>query len=268
MSTSGLIEALFDYRADLILWTLSSVAIYALSVNLLHFLRSPSSGRLGHSMRTFERWPHSFWLFQALRFIYYLCIPYAALTRGVTNPVLMGMWAMRWFEISWFEDVALGTVLGLGTLILILWAWRHYLQATAEIGHSQQSRPFLPQVRALLTPWGWGLILLEVLYLETHWAFYRGAAIRLLGDYYGAFASLLVILTEWWLNPEIRRNLGMMYQRGETMTTAATALSITVTYYFTSNLWLCLAVHLAIQFGLLWLLALSYASPDYEGQSN
>lgn len=268
MSTSELIKVLFDYRAGLILWTLSSVGIYGFSVNLLHFLRSSSSGRFGHFLRTLESWPHSFWLFQALRFTYYLCIPFAALTRGVTSPVLMGIWAMGWFEISWFEDIALGTVLGLGTLILLLWGWRHYLQATAEIGHWQQRRPFLAQVGALLTPWGWGLILLEVLYLETHWAFYRGAAIRLLGGYYGAFVSLLVILIEWWLNPEIRRNLGMTYQRGETMTTAATALSITIIYYFTSNLWLCMAVHLAIQFGLLWLLALSYGLPDYEGQSN
>jgi len=263
MSTSGLIEALFDYRADLILWTLASISTYALSANLLHFLGSPSSGRFGRLLRTFEGWPHSSWFFQALRFIYYLGIPYVALTRGVTNPTLMGVRV-----IDWFEGIALGTVLGLGTLALLIWGWRHSLQAVAELGHWPQGRPFLTEVSILLTPWGWGLILLEVLYLEIHWAFYRGATIRLLGNYYGVFLSLLLILAEWWLNPGIRKSMGIAYRSGETMTTAATAFSITIIYYFTSNLWLCIAVHLAMQFGLLSFLTLSYGSPDYEGQSN
>jgi hypothetical protein len=265
MSTLELIEALFDYRADLLSWTLSSIGIYALGVNLLYFLRSPSSGRFGRFLRTFESWQHSFWLFQALRFFYYLCIPYVALTRGVTNPALMGMWAIGWFETHWFEEIALGIMLGLGTLVLLIWGWRHYVRSMAEIGHFPQGRPFLTEGRTLLTSWGWGLILLEVLYLEMHWAFYRGAGVRLLGDYYGVFLSFLLILAEWWLNPEMRKNLGMAYRRGETTTTAAIALSITIIYYFTLNLWLCMVVHLAIQFGLLSFLAVSYGLPDHEG---
>lgn len=259
MSSSGLIEALLDYRADLILWTLFSISIYALGANLLHFLRSPSSGHFGHFLKGFESWPHSFWFFQGLRFIYYLGIPYLALTQGVTNPTLMGMWV-----IDWFEGIGLGALLGLGALIVVIWVWRHCLRATAEIGPGPQGEPFLAEVRTLLTPWGWGLILLEVLYLEMHWAFYRGATVRLLGGYYGVFLSLLPILAEWWLNPDIRNNLRMTHRSGETMTTAATALSITTIYYFTSNLWLCMTVHLAMQFGLLSFLALSYGLPDHE----
>jgi hypothetical protein len=267
MSTSGLMEALFDYRADLILWTLSSVGIYAVGVNLLHFLHSPSSGRFGLLLRTFEAWPHSYWFFQALRFLYYLCIPYVALTRGATNPTLMGMWATDWFEVRWFEGIALGMTLGLGTLIILCWGWRHCLRTMAEIRHWPQGRPFLAESRTLLTPWGWGLILLEVLYLEIHWAFYRGATVRLLGDYYGVFLSFLLILAEWWLNPELRKGLGMTHRSGEIMTTVAIALSITTIYYFTSNLWLCIAIHLAIQFGLISFLLVSSGSTNYEPQN-
>jgi hypothetical protein len=263
MSTSELIEALFDYRADLIFWTLASICVYAIGVNLLRFLRSSASGRIGHVLKTFESQPHSFWLLQAVRFIYYLGIPYLALIRGVTNPGLMGLWV-----VDRFEGIALGTGLGLGTLILLIWGWRHYLRAVAEIGHGPQERPFLAQVRTLLTPWGWGLVLLEILYLEMHWAFYRGATIRLLGDYYGVFLSFLLILAEWWLNPEIRRNLGMAHRGGETMTTVATALSITIIYSITSSLWLCMAAHLAIEFGLLSFLAVSYGLSDHEGQKD
>lgn len=259
MSSSGLIKALFDYRADLIIWTLSSISLYALGINLLHFLRGSPSGRFGRLLKAFETWPHSFWLFQALRFMYYLGIPYLALTQGVTNPTLMGMWAE-----DWFKSTGLGAMLGLGALIIVIWVWRHFLQATAEIGPGPQGEPFLAEVRTLLTPWGWGLILLEVLYLEMHWAFYRGATIRLLGEYYGVFLSLLPILAEWWLNPEIRKNLRITHRSGETMTTAAIALSITTIYYFTPNLWLCMTVHLAMQFGLLSFLVLSRGLPDNE----
>lgn len=268
MSTSELMEALFDYRASLMLWTLSSISIYALSVNLLHFLHSPASGRFGRFLRAFESWPHSFWLFHALRFLYYLCIPYVALTQGVTNPSLMGIWAPDWFELHWFEGLGVGATLGLGTLILLIWGWRHYVRAMVDIGLPPQHMPFLAERRVLLTPWGWGLILLEVLYLEMHWAFYRGATIRLLGPYNGVFLSFVLILAEWWLNPQIRRDLGMSRRNGKAMTTAAIALSITIIYYFTSNLWLCVAVHLATQFGLLAFLIASYRLPDYEGQSN
>ncbi len=256
-------EALLDYRASLIVWTLASISIYALGANLLRLLRSPSSGRIGRFLRTFKSWPHCFWILQALRFIYYLCIPYVALTRGITNPALLGI---RLTDP--FEGIALGTAIGLGTLVLLIWGWRHYLNAIAEMVPRPHDRPFLIELRTLRSPWGWGLILLEVLYLEIHWAFYRGATIQLFGDYYGVFSSLVLILAEWWLSPDIRRSLGMAYRSGEVLTTAATALSISTIYYFSSSLWLCLAVHLVTQFGLLSFLALSYRLPDYEGQRN
>jgi fatty acid desaturase len=103
--------------------------------------------------------------------------------------------------------------------------------------------------------------------LEIHWAFYRGAAIRLFGDYYGVFFGLLLIFGEWWLSPDLRREQGAAHRRGETLTTAAMALTIAVIYYFTSNLWLCIGVHLGIQFGLLFFLATyCYDLADYEGQ--
>lgn len=268
MPTFGLIEALFDYRADLILWTFASIGIYGLGANLVHFLRSPSAGRFGRWLRTSESRPYGSVPLEVLRFLYYLCVPYVALTRGVTNASLMGLWSIDWFKVSWFERLGLGTVLGLGTLVLLLWGWRRYLQAATAIGYWPYGRPFMESAKTVLTPWGWGLILLEVLYLEIHWAFYRGATIRLLGDYYGVFLSMLVIVGEWWLNPQTRRYLSMARQNGETLTTVAMALSVTIVYYFTSNLWLCVAVHMAVQCGLLLFMALWYGSPDYEGQED
>lgn len=268
MSTLELVEALFDYRAELLLWVVGSIALYGIASNLQHLLRSRPSGRIGHLLTTFERWPHSFWFFEGLRFLYYLCVPYLALTRGVTSPSLMGMWAADWFHVRWFEEIGLGLVLGLGTLVLLLLSWGHYVRATAQIGYERGRKPFPAAVRMLLTPWGWGLIVLEVLYLELHWAFYRSATIRLVGDYYGVFLGFLLILAEWFLNPQIRQKLDTAHLGGETISIAVIAFSMTIIYYFTSNLWLCIAVHLAIQFALLSVLAILCPLANHKRQSN
>ena len=108
--------------------------------------------------------------------------------------------------------------------------------------------------------------MLDVLYLEMHWAFYRGATIHLLGDYYGVFAGLLLVLAEWWLNPAIREQVSPARRSGDTITTMAIAFSISVIYYVTANLWLCMVVHLAVQCGLLAFLAVSRGLPDHEGK--
>jgi hypothetical protein len=112
------------------------------------------------------------------------------------------------------------------------------------------------------------LLLLDVLYLEMHWAFYRSAAIRSLGDYYGVLVGFVLILAEWGLDPSFRRDLSMTSRDGKTMTTVAIAFVVAIIYYLTANLWLCMAAHLMIQFGLLSFLALSRGLVDQDGERN
>jgi hypothetical protein len=268
MSNLELLQALFDYRVELILWVLGSVLIYGLTVNVVRRLRRTSSGRLGRYVAALERWPHGPWLSQVLRFGYYLGIPYLALTRGITSPVLMGMWGRHWFHPGWYGELAFGATLGLGALLLLLWSWRHFLLITADMDQGTPAPHYAFQRRILGVPWGWGLIVLDVLYLEMHWAFYRSAGIRSLGDYYGVFAGFLLILAEWGLNPRIRHDLGLARRDGETITTMATAFTISIVYYFTANVWMCMVIHLAIQFGLLALVAMSRGLLDHEGEHN
>jgi hypothetical protein len=259
-----MLHALFDYRIELVAWVLGSVLLYGIAVNVWQRLRRTSSGRVGRFLTALVDWPHTLWLSQALRFVYYLCIPYLALARGVTSPILMGMWDADWFQPGWAGEQTLGLALGLTTLILLLWSWRRFLQVAKETHHDTPYLPYTFQRRVLLAPWGWGLIVLEVLYLEIHWAFYRGATIRALGDYYGVFAGFVLILAEWGLNPLFRQDLGIAKRDGAAMTTVVTAFSIGVIYYVTANLWLCLAVHLIIQFGLVTFLATSGGLADQE----
>jgi hypothetical protein len=268
MSIPEFLDAILDYRLELVLWVLASILVYGITVNLRYRLRQAPSSRLGRRLAALENSPHSLWLFQALRFLYYLCIPYLAVTRGVTNPTLMGMWAADWFREGWLGEVTLGLVLGLGALILLLWGWRHYLLAVQGIEPQWADQPYLVERKVLAAPWGWGLILLEVLYLEMHWAFYRSATIRFAGEYYGVFLGFLLVLAEWYLNPAIRHDLGIARRAGEILTTIAIAFSISVVFYFTANLWLCIVVHLALQFGLLSFLALSCRLPYHEGEGH
>jgi hypothetical protein len=268
MSIPELLDSILDYKLELVIWVLVSILVYGIAVNLWCRLRRSPSSRVGQRLRTFESWPHSLWLFQVLRLVYYLGVPYLALTRGVSNPTLMGMWAPDWFEERWFGELASGLVLGLGAFLLLLWGWRHCLLATGKNDGRHASEPYLFQRSLLAAPWGWGLVVLEVLYLEMHWAFYRSATIRVAGEYYGVFLGFLLVLAEWCLNPAIRNDMGVTTRGGETLTTATIAFSVGVIYYFTANLWLCLAVHLIMQFGLLSLLNLSSGLPYYEGESH
>ncbi len=268
MSTLELLDSILDYKLELVIWVLVSILVYGIAVNLWYHLRRSPSSRVSRRLRTFESWPYGLWLFQVLRLVYYLGVPYLALTRGVSNPTLMGVWAPDWFEERWFGELASGLALGLGACLLLFWGWRHYLLATKETDGQLAGEPYFFQRSLLAAPWGWGLIVLEVLYLEMHWAFYRSATIRVAGEYYGVFLGFLLVLTEWCLNPVIRNDIGVATRGGEALTTATIAFSVSVIYYFTANLWLCLVVHLAMQFGLLSLLNLSSDLPYHEGESN
>jgi hypothetical protein len=268
MTNLELLLSLLDYRVELALWVLLSVLIYGLSVNVVHRLRRAPSSRLGRYWATFEDWPHSLWLIHGLRFLYYLCVPYLALTRGVTSPLLMGMWGVHRFQAQWGAQMAVGVALALGALLLLLWSWRHSQLTTNEAEPSRPATPYAFQRKVIAVPWGWGLIALDILYLEMHWAFYRGATIRSLGSYFGVFAGLLLVLAEWGLNPAMREDIGLAKRDGEAITTVVIALSISIIYYFTTNLWLCIAIHLMLQFGLLSFLAISRVLADHQRERN
>jgi hypothetical protein len=268
MSDLDLLQTLYDYRVELLLWVFCSILVYAVAVNLLHYLRTRPKTRIGRLLASLESWPHNLWVVEGLRFLYYLGIPYLALTRGVVSPNLMGLWDPGWFQPTWFGQLALGMTLGLAALLLLLWGWRHFLLASAQIDQDQPEAPYPLQRRLLVAPWGWGLIVLEILYLEMHWAFYRSATLRLLDPYYGVFAGLAIVLAELCLNPEVRRDLGMPRRKGEALTTMTTAFVVSIIYYFTVNLWLCMAVHLFIQLGLLSFLEVSPKLLDHKRQQD
>jgi hypothetical protein len=178
-----------------------------------------------------------------------LGLPFLALIKGITNPRLLGL-----SDLDWIRGIGAGVPLGLGAFLLLAWGWSHHIRS---LGRRKVERPRSGEVHLLSQPWGWPLTLLEVIYLEAHWAFYRSGLLTVLGDYWGVFAGLGVVLIEWATNPILRRNLGTERQ-GEILSMASLALVIAILFLFTKNLWLCAIIHLGLEMGLLTVLGLLY----------
>ena len=148
----------------------------------------------------------------------------------------------------------MGATLGMGAFLFLALVWWHYARATQPF-YPQEGSPFSAQVSGILQPWGWPPLLLEVICLEMHWAFYRSGPILLLDDLYGGvFVGLLIILAEAYSDPHLRRRLSLPGQAEPILMRASVALVMAILYLFTRNLWLCVPIHLGLEAGLLHLL--------------
>ncbi len=222
--------------SPLLAWVWGSVAVYVLATQALWLIRG--------SWRS----PHRRWLVQVGRFLFYLAIPYLALGgwprqpyRGLLSLEDMGMVGLgaAWPVTRWLEAVGLGLAWGSVALLFLLLAWR---TANRAAGGVWLGFPRCP----------WWVLLVDVLYLEVHWAFYRsGMAVRL-GDgdaklYAGVFVGLGLVYLEWSLNPFWRRGWRTESQAAAGWLRAALALIVAVLFLFSRNLWVCLGVHLLLE---------------------
>ena len=83
--------SLLDYKVESALWVVFSIGLYALAVDIAWHYRRPRPGRLGQGAETVKGWPYRHWLLEAIRFLYYIGIRYAALLRiGWYNSDVMG----------------------------------------------------------------------------------------------------------------------------------------------------------------------------------
>jgi hypothetical protein len=230
-------EALVDRLAmvlppsPLLVWVLSSVAAYVLGSHVLWLVDRSNLRRLLSSP----------WLKQGGRFLFFLGIPYLALGgwprhpfRGLLSLEDMGLVGLNesWPVTRWLEAVGTGLGLGFVALLALILIWTSAVR------------------RLHFAPIPWWEILVDGLYLEVHWAFYRGA-LAVLGDdvYAGSFAALALVLVEWGLSPFWRQGWRRPLLAAERWLRTALALIIAVVFLLTRNLWICLVVH--------WLLELA-----------
>jgi hypothetical protein len=226
--------------APLTPWLLGSVLVYAAATHVAWWLRERDR---------FSAPPGS-WLREVLRFTFYLGIPYLALG-GWPRPPLSGLLSLPdlglvgpgppWPAHRWLGAVSLAFGIGLAAFLLLGLAW---IQAKRNPGSAGLGYPSHP----------WWALLVDVVYLQVHWAFYRGGLEVILDDPYGsAFLGLALVYGEWALDPFWRRSWRQPGRAGEPWLRSALALVSSVLYLMTRNLWVCLALHATLEPGLRWL---------------
>jgi hypothetical protein len=221
----------------LLFWLGGSILAYAVLVHGLWLTRS----------QRFRRLPASRWPVQVGRFLFYLGIPYLALGgwpmrpyHGFLSPEDIGLVGLSelWPVTRWLGAVGTGLGLGLIAFLILLLAWT----GATRGGNG-------PRLRFPARPW-WA-ISVDVLYLEVHWAFYRGALAVTLNDVYaGVFLGLGLVYLEWSLNPAWRQGWRLESQAASRWLRGALALVAAMVYLLIRNLWVCLGVH--------WLLEVAF----------
>ncbi len=223
-------------QTRLVAWLCGSVLAYAVAANIGWLIRDKDN----------QHWFYGRWPAEAGRFLYYLGIPYLALggwPQGLHQGLLslgdMGIVGLdtSWTLTRWLQAASTGIGWGLVGLLFLVLSW---VNANRNVGNFRLEFSRVSQWR----------VLVDVLYLGIHWAFYRGALTLITGDLYaGTFFGLGLIYLEWSLNPLWRRGWRSQPQAAIRWLRATLALVIAVLFFLSRNLWICLVVH-----GLLELL--------------
>ncbi len=240
------------------LWLLGSLLTALLWANLAWFFRKPRSGAIGDFVIRLTFLPFSPWLFQFLRLLYYLGVPFAALWWGHDAVVGRGVFglkplvlptsdgstadadiAVNW--LGWTQDVGWGAVLGFGTWALLALGWWAYRRALAAAGEAR--------VVDGVNSSGW-VFLREAAYHQVHWAFYRNAPILTVGTYWGAWTGFVLVALEAMLNPAWREGLTDPKRAPTQLMRGALAVVSVALFLQTQNLWLAFLLDWGVSWGL------------------
>lgn len=250
---------LIDYKVESALWIGFSIGLYALGVGIAWHYRRPRPGRLGHWVETVKGWPYHNWPLEAIRFLYYIGIPYAALLRGAVLPRLMGL-----TDPDWVKGIGLGMALGGGTFLLFAMICWWYARAVAALPLSAREQRGVALGDSSASGW---IFLREVIYLQTHWAFYRSATILLLDDHYmGTFLGFLLVTLEWAINPAWRKDLSLPWRSANVLMRWGMAFVTAIIFLFTRNFWLLVPIHWGIEMACHRLLA-GLSQPKNNGSA-
>lgn len=244
------------------LWLGGSFLAGVLWTNLAWFFRSPLPDtedrafltRLRTHVSRLTAWRFSPWLLQILRLLYYVGLPVAALLLGhdaIVEKFLglkfrpgfaietEGATAAKWLD--WARGLGWAATLGMGTWSLLALGWWAYRRALVAVGaNSMTTSPFAG---------GWAL-LREAIYHEIHWTFYRNAFIVVWGEYWGIWSGLALVGLEAILNPAWRAGLADPQKAPAQSIRGALAGVSGVLFLLTQNLWLAIAVHWGVSWGL------------------
>lgn len=192
---------------------------------------------------------------QAIRLLYYVGLPFAALFWGRDaligrffglKPLVLPLSGDNQYSallttnwLDWLHDFGWAAALGLGSAGLLLlagWARRRALRSKERRGGGSRTS-------------GWETIR-EAAYHEIHWAFYRNAPIVAFGLYWGIWIGVALVALEALANPLWRSGLGDPGRTSPQLLRASLAVVSSLLFLETQNLWLAITVHATVSWGL------------------
>jgi hypothetical protein len=206
-----------------------------------------------------EGWPTS-----ALRFVYYIGLPYVALILGVVPGRYLGLIRpdrlrepasgststflgqvrdyLSVVALGWLPD--LGTIAGLGAILMLFlgvtWLGYSHLRGVVRT----ESRASRASRRGNKGP---GAV--SVIYQAVHWSFYRGAVWLLTDDLYlGVIGGIVLVGGEWMLDSRRMQKMRRPHAGEALLIDASVLVATSLIFFFVPNLWLLIPVH--------WLLGL------------
>jgi hypothetical protein len=216
-----------------IVWTLASMTLAVLvilfvSPALLARLHASLGGRLG---------------VQLLRLLYFIGLPYAALLTGSLAPIDLGLTGaggavLGWDVAAWLRGLSITLTVGVLVVLPISLASWQLARATHGMVLGTDDRSV-------------GAVLVEALYAEVHWAFYRTAPLILLENAYAAALIGMVLVAVEWCVELIRNGLSHAPEDRQRWLRRVLLLAVSATLFvLTRNLWLLIGLHLVLE--LIW----------------
>lgn len=214
-----------------VLWTLASMTVAVLAILFVgaaqrERLRASIGGRL---------------LEQFLRLIYFVGVPYAALLTGSIASIDMGLTGaggsiLGWSPAEWLHGLSTALTLGAIVLFPIGLASRQIARAGQPLGIDNRSA---------------GAVIVDAIYAEIHWAFYRAAPLILLGNVYTAVLFGAALVGVEWIVVLIRNGLSSSPEERQAWLRRGVLLALSAALFvLTQNVWLAIVLHSALE--LLW----------------
>jgi hypothetical protein len=178
---------------------------------------------------------------QFLRLVYFIGVPYAALLTGSMASIDMGLTGaggsiLGWSPAEWLRGLSTALMLGAIALIPIGVASRQIARAGRPLGTDDRSA---------------GTVIIEAIYAEIHWTFYRAAPLILLGEVYVAVLFGVLLVGVEWIVVLIRNGLSPSPEERQTWLRRGVLLALSAALFaLTRNVWLAIGLHATLE--LLW----------------
>ncbi len=219
---------------------IGSILLYGLAANLAWYYRAFPTSRVSNGINRVAASPLVRFLYELFRLAYYLVLPFAALLFGLISLRTLGL-----AYLDWADGIRWAIVLALATWSLLMFVWVPSLRATA--GQARTSSELT-----------WSRRLIEVIYMQAHWALYRAVCISVLTGtlsdelavYWGTCLGLVLVAIEAWSDPRVRRHIATLGEGEFTLWSASQAIINAVGFVLTHNLWLLALLHFILEFSV------------------